>query len=184
MIDNFDAAYTATKHLIDQGFSEIAHLEGDQNRTIFKDRKEGYMAALHDHGIEVREDLIVYSRLSFDEGWQSMKKLMKGNVAPKAVFCSNDNSAIGAIQYLKSIGLNIPRDVAIIGFNDDPMAKIIDPSLTTISQPSVEMGRIAARQVIKRHAHLETEPYETILLKTKLVIRDSSVIQDVKALYP
>ncbi len=184
IIDNFDAGYTATKHLIDQGFRQIAHLEGAQNRLIFKERKEGYVAALRDHGIEINEDLILYSRLSYEEGWQSMEKLLRGKTIPKALFCSTDNAAIGALQCLKSKGLRVPHDVAIIGFNDDPTARIIDPPLTTISQPSVEMGRIAAQQVIKKRPYNESVKSETIILKTKLVIRGSSVIEDVRAFYP
>ena len=184
VIDNFNAAYTATKHLIDQGFKAIAHLEGAQNRLVFKDRKEGYVAALRDHAIDVNEDFIVYSRLSFEEGFQSMEKLLKGKIIPRAIFCSTDTAAIGAMQCLKSKGIRVPTDMAIIGFNDDPTARIIDPPLTTISQPSVEMGRIAAQQVLKKLRQNEVIKSETIVLKTKLIIRASSVIQDVKAFYP
>ncbi len=181
-IDNFEAGHTATKHLIDQGLTRIAHLAGAQHRKIYKERQEGYLAALRENNIEINKKYIIYSGLSYKEGCQSMEKLLKEYPPPQAVFCANDNSALGVIQCVKNRGLKIPEDIAVVGFNDDPLATIIDPPLTTVAQPAIEMGRIAAQQVLKQRTHNELVKSETIILKTNLIVRGSSTPRKLKAI--
>jgi DNA-binding LacI/PurR family transcriptional regulator len=183
VIDNYQAGYTATKHLIDQGIHKIAHFAGVQNHCIFKDRLEGYIAALKDYGIEFNEKYVIESRLSFSDGWKSMEKLLLLADPPRAVFSSTDGSAVGAIQYMKQKSKRIPQDVAVVGFNDDPLAKIIDPGLTTIAQDSEEMGRIAARHLFRQRSLDDFSKPETIILPTKLIVRGSSVLKDIGTLH-
>ena len=112
-----------------------------------------------------------------------MEQLLRLTDPPRAVFSSTDGSAVGAVQCLKQNGLRIPLDVAVVGFNDDPMAKIIDPGLTTIAQDSEEMGRIAARHLFRQRSLEDFSEPETIILPTKLIIRGSSVLKDIGALH-
>lgn len=179
LLDNFEAGYTATKHLVDQGFTRIAHLTGAAHREIYKERMEGYMAALRESGIEINNDMVKCSGLSYHEGWESMGKLLERNPIPQAVFCANDTSALGVIQCIKHKRLNVPDDIAVVGFNDDPLASIIDPQLTTMAQPAVEMGKIAAQQILKKLRNPEFITPETIVLKSRLVLRNSSVASKV-----
>ncbi len=94
----------------------------------------------------------------------------------QAVFCANDTSAVGVIQYIKEKGLRVPGDIAVVGFNDDPIASIIDPPLTTIAQPAEEMGNIAAQQVLKKLRNPKLVDPETIVLKSNLILRSSTFI--------
>ncbi len=176
MIDNFEAGYIATRHLIEQGYTRIAHLTGAEHREIYRERKEGYLSALRENNIELNEELIVVSGLSYQEGRESMEKLLDGTLMPQAVFCANDTSAVGVVQCIKKRGLKVPGDIALVGFNDDPIASIIDPPLTTIAQPSEEMGKIAAQQILKKLRNPKLVKSETIVLKSNLVLRSSSVV--------
>lgn len=176
MIDNYTAAYNATEHLIDQGCKRIAHFAGSQHRMIYSERRRGYIAALQDHGIEIDEKLIIYfPSLSHEEGIKVTKKLLKSSNPPEGIFCSNDTTAVSAIQTAKKLGVKVPDELAIIGFNNDPISSIIDPALSTIAQPALQMGQSCANQII--HSIEENSDLDlstTKILNTELLIRESS----------
>lgn len=174
IIDDFCAAYKATEHLISIGCKRIAHFAGAQSRNIYKSRQGGYVEALQNYGIPVDQQLIIYSNLSQEEGWKSTESLLNMQNPPDAIFSANDTAAVSAIQYIKSVGLKIPDDIAVVGFNNDPISSIIEPSLTTIEHPAFEMGKIAARQVLKQKENKDIVASETTILKTQLLIRNSS----------
>ncbi|MDX1940868.1 MAG: substrate-binding domain-containing protein, partial [Saprospiraceae bacterium] len=94
---------------------------------------------------------------------------------PDGIFSSNDTAAVSAIQCAKERGIKVPEQLAIIGFNNDPISEIIDPSLSTITHPAVDMGKIAAKQVLKHMDHENIVESETVVLKTKLIVRASSL---------
>ena len=174
IIDNFAAAYKATQHLIEMGCKRIAHFAGAQHRNIYQGRQEGYLKALEEHNLSIDENLIVYSKLSLEEGWKSTEYLLNLPHPPDGIFSANDSAAVSAIQYAKQKGLRIPKDLAIVGFNNDPISSIIEPGLTTITHPAFDMGKIAARQVLKHKEHRDIVTSETIILKTELLVRESS----------
>jgi LacI family transcriptional regulator len=180
IIDNFAAAYKATEHLIDMGCQRIAHFAGTKHRNIYKGRQEGYLKALKEHNLPIEENLIVYSNLSLEEGWKSTEYLMNLPQPPDGIFSANDSAAVSAIQFAKQKGLKVPKDLAIVGFNNDPISSIIDPGLTTITHPAFEMGKIAAQQVLKHKEHKDIVTSETIILKTELLVRESSLRKKVK----
>lgn len=180
IIDNFAAAYKATEHLIDMGCKRIAHFAGTNHRNIYKGRQEGYLNALKTHNLPMDENLIVYSNLSLEEGWKSAEYLLNLPQPPDGIFSANDSAAVSAIQFAKQKGLKVPQDLAIVGFNNDPISSIIDPGLTTITHPAFEMGKIAAQQVLKHKEHKDIVTSETIILKTELLIRESSLRKKVK----
>lgn len=175
IIDNYTAAFKATEHLVSIGCKRIAHFAGSQNRNVYQKRKEGYIKALEKHGLEIDESLIFYSSLSFEEGLKGTKKLMKMKNPPDGIFSSNDTAAVAAIQHLKSQNLRIPEDIAVVGFNNDPIASIIEPALTTVELPAVEMGKLAAKQVLLHKNDHELVASKTVVLKTKFIVRESTV---------
>jgi len=175
VIDNFAAAYKATEHLIKMGCRRIAHFGGAQHRNVYYERQQGYIEALKHYGMEVEDELMVHNKLSLEEGRESMAQLLSLPQPPDAVFSANDSAAVGAIQVAKQRGLHIPQDIAFVGFNDDPISSIIDPALTTITHPAFEMGKIAAQQVLKNRENTDIVQSQTIVLKTELLIRASSL---------
>lgn len=180
IINNFDAAFTATEHLIDMGCRRIAHFAGSQRRNIYKERQNGYISALKKHNLPIEEQLILHHNLSMEEGWKGTEHLLKLPDPPDAIFSANDSAAVSAIQCAKEMGLKIPKDLAVVGFNDDRISSIVEPPLTTVTHPAIDMGKIAARQVLKYKENKDVVQSETIVLKTGLVIRESSMRKPVK----
>lgn len=176
IIDDFEAAFKATEHLISIGCKKISHIAGCQTTEIFKARLEGYKAALTKHNIQIDEKLIEYtSDLSYEEGARCAKKFLSLNILPDGMFCANDYTAISAIQVFKKANLHIPRDIAVVGFSNYPISRFIEPTLTTIDDRAFEMGKAAAKLLIRQ---IEDQDHiissETIVLKTDLIIRDST----------
>lgn len=174
--DDFEGSFLATKHLIDQGFTKIAHLAGDQEINIYRNRLRGYRAALEENGLGLNNDYIVGTASEVEAGHNSAKKLMNLKSTPDAITSASDFSALGALQYCKSIGLEIPRDVAITGFANEPFTEYLDPPLTSVNQKSLEMGKIVG-QVFFDQSNDGQNPVEhkKILLKPELIIRGSSM---------
>ena len=176
IIDDFDAASRVTQHLIDTGCRKIAHIAGCQTTSIFASRLEGYKAALLRNNL-VFDPAMVYctTNLTYEEGAKGARKLLKLPELPDGIFCANDYTAIGAIQAIKKANLRIPDDIAVAGFSNYPVSTIIEPALTTIDDRAFEMGKTAARMLIRqieeRDANIASE---TIVLKTDLIIREST----------
>jgi LacI family transcriptional regulator len=176
MIDNYSAGYKATKHLIEQGCKRIAHFAGSQYRNTYSERKRGYIDALLECNLPVDETLIVdFTSLSYEEGEKASNYLFDLPNPPDGIFSSNDTTAVSAIQCAKKRGLRIPEDIAIIGFNDDPIASIIDPGLSTVTHPAFKMGRTSAKKIL---SHLkpskEDNVTEITFLNTEVLVRESS----------
>jgi LacI family transcriptional regulator len=175
-IDNIKAAYVATKHLIDQGAQRIAHLSGQHHRENYRERIQGYTNALKDAGLKTDKKLIYELNIkSVEEAVSAADELLSSKNPPDAIFCTNDNMAVGIIQYCKSKGIKVPEDVMIKGFNDDPISTIIAPSLTSTYNPGIEIGRESARLLIEQLTHKgKSKEFKNILLETELRIREST----------
>jgi LacI family transcriptional regulator len=180
IVDDYVGAKEAVLHLIDQGCKRIAHLQGAPNLIISKDRLKGYQDALTEKGLEVRDSYtIVCPEGSIEEGKKATKKLLSMSNPPDAIFCNNDPMAMGAMMAIKEKGLKIPDDIALVGFSNWSYGEMVEPALTTVDQPGFEMGQEAARLLIRQiemkdKDEAEINP-ETKVLKTKLVIRQSSL---------
>jgi LacI family transcriptional regulator len=176
LIDNRKAGYEATAHLISQGCKKIVHITATPKRNVYIDRLQGYKQALADHSIKFREEYLIINSLSQEAGAQAALALLKMNPLPDAVFVANDNCAVGCMMALKQAGIRIPQDIAFVGFNNDPVSKVIEPNLTTINYPGYEMGQAAALNLIN---HLNgtsiIKTANTILLHSELIIRTSSL---------
>ena len=175
VIDNYKAGYEVTQHLISQGCKRIAHITASLKRNVYADRLRGYKQALNDNGIEYNEELVFVNNLSDQAGVDVTRSLLKMDLRPDAIFTSNDACAVSCIRELKMAGLKIPNDIAIAGFNNDPLSKVIEPNLTTINYPGHEMGEVAASTLIGRLDLKHGTSLNTIILRHELVIRESTL---------
>lgn len=173
VINNVKMSFWAVEHLIYSGYKRIAHLSGPDDLSLTRERKAGYAQALRKHGMPVDPTLIVKAGIYRQDGEEAMKRMLDAGVMPDAVFAFNDPVAIGAMQQIKKRGLRIPEDIAMVGFSESRSALIVEPNLTTIAQPLIEMGEIAA-QFILRQANGESVGAPVVELDAKLNIRESS----------
>lgn len=173
-IDDQKSAYLLASHFIQHGYHRIAHLAGPNRVSIGKQRLEGYQQALTEHGIPFDETLVVGSGFNERGGYQAMVQLLDrpAGTWPEAVLAVNDPAAFGAMMAIKGCGLQIPEDIALGGFTDDPRAEMAEPGLTTIRQPAYEIGIRAARQLIT-HIDVEKAAPDDIIVSGQLVIRES-----------
>ncbi|WP_018132130.1 LacI family DNA-binding transcriptional regulator [Effusibacillus pohliae] len=169
-IDNEQAAFEATSHLIRLGHKRIAHFAGPSEVVLSGDRLHGYQRALREHGIA--EQWVGEGDFSLESGRRLMQKLLQANPRPTALFAASDKMAIGAILEAKLHGLKVPDDLAVVGFDDIEMAEVVDPPLTTIVQPKYQIGVEAMRKLITMLEGRPDPALQTILPHT-LVIRRS-----------
>lgn len=178
IVDDVEGAYKATRHLIEQGCTRIAHLAGPDSLKISKNRIDGYVKALEENNITVDNKFIINcNEGTTEESKQITLKLLKSKNPPDAIFCSNDLSAIGVLQAAKEMKIAVPEELATIGFSNWQITTMTDPPLSTVDQPGYEMGRQAAELLLKEIQSKEDEFIEpqVITLPTKLLIRGSSV---------
>lgn len=173
VVDDFNGAFRVTQHLIDQGYKRIGHLAGPLNLTTYRDRKNGYIEALYKNGITYDESLVIVNTLTSEEGAPAIEQLMSLPNPPDAIFCGNDTTALSAIIYLREKGVRIPEDVGIVGFSNEPFSKVVSPSISTIAQPGFAIGQKAAELIIRKIENKD-QVYQTIVLPTELIIRESS----------
>jgi len=176
LINNFESAFEATSHLIEQGYKRIGHLAGAQHRHTYKRRFEGYLAALESKNLKVDESLIYYSKLNHDDGRNAAKFLLSLPEKPDAIFSANDTAAVGFMQYAEENGFSIPDKLGVVGFNNDPISSLIKPKLTTMDHPAIEIGKKAAELILdKLSGKSQTTIPHTVIFKTKLIVRESSI---------
>ncbi len=176
IVDDFEGAYSATEHLIQQGCEKIAHIAGPKHLLNSRRRLHGYKAALLDYKQTIDEQLIVYSDFNSQNAFNITQKLLSGHHnKPDGIFASSDNIAIGCHSAIIKAGFAIPNDIALVGFSDLPFDSLLNPPLSSVAQPAFEMGRSAAELLI----NLIKNPKEnftpiTNVLKTDLIVRESS----------
>lgn len=174
VVDDFDGAYQATKHLINQGCIRIAHLASSQHLLIGRNRLNGYRQALKDFNIPVDPELILKCD-THESALECTQRLIDLENPPDGLFAVNDLTALGAIKIFKKNGLRIPEDVAVVGFTNGQMGTISDPPLTSVDQNGFEMGKIAIQMLLDRLSDDNIEfSFQSKVLKTNLVIRESS----------
>lgn len=172
-IDDFQGAYTAVKHLVENGYERIAFFSGNKKVSIFQERFRGYQAAMKDNNLEIPEEYIVEVPSEVEQGKAVTKKLMDLSVPPNAICSSSDFSALGAIKWLKENGYSVPGDVGVVGFGNDPFTQYLDPTMTSVDQKSKDMGTTAA-QVFLEQLEGKNSIARKVLLNPELMIRGSS----------
>lgn len=172
-IDNNAAAKEATNYLISQGHKRIAMIYGQKSSLLTKDREVGFRAAMTEAGLLIEEGWVVEGELSIIGARKATRNLMNHSIRPTAIFCANDEMAIGCLHEVRAAGLDVPGDISIVGFDDIRYAEVTYPPLTTISQPAEEIGeRVMYRLCRRIEADKDTNSSPEIV-PHKLVIRQS-----------
>ena len=173
-LDNLEGGKIATQHLIDQGYKKIALLAGPENLNISNERKEGYFQILKLNKQKADKNLVIHCDFNQDYAYMATKELLSMKNRPDAIFAISDRLAIGAMLAIKEMGLRIPKDIGLVGFNNEPITKLVTPSITSVEMFAFEMGKATAKLFIEM-LHGDTDMSEKeIIVKPKLFIRESS----------
>jgi len=176
VINNHKSGFEATEHLIEQGCKKIVLVTATLSRNVYAQRYKGYCDALAQNNIPFDKKLVLIKDLSEHCGVEAANEIMKMKPMPDGAFITNDFSAAVCIQTLKANGIRIPEDIAIVGFNNDAVSKIVEPQLTTIDYPGIDMGEITARNLINHLKGISNiKKTKTIVVHSKLIIRQSSL---------
>jgi LacI family transcriptional regulator len=172
-MDNVAAARMAVEHLIRQGHRRIATITGPLNMTTGEDRLAGYRQALEAYRLPVEDDLIVEGDFAEASGMAAARRLLSLSVT--AIFAASDVMAVGALKVLREADARVPQDVALVGFDDVPLAAAVEPALTTVRQPIEQMGSMSADLLLNllENPPDEQAPAHRIILPGKLVVRGS-----------
>jgi len=176
IIDNYKCGYQATEHLINEGCKKIVHITSSLKRNVYSQRFKGYKDSLADSGISFDEDLVIIKDLSESAAIESAMQILKMDPLPDGVFITNDFVAAVVMRTLKEKGIKIPEQIAIVGFNNDAICTLVEPALSTINYPGIDVGEVAARNLIN---HLKgignIQNTNTIIIRSNLIIRKSSL---------
>lgn len=182
-IENKKGAFKVVEHLIrEHGMSRIAYLRGPKGNYDSYWREAGYRQAMKKYGLTVDEHLIGDGNFAYPEARGALLRWMEQGCLPQAIFAGNDDAALGVTMALYGAGLRVPQDVAVVGFDDTIMAPNMDPPLTTVHAPGINVGREAARQLL--HLIHTGESAPLTLLPTELVIRSSCGCNPVSEIHP
>lgn len=180
IVDDHKWAYEATYHLIRQGCRRIAHLMGPDNLSVSTHRLSGYLDAIKSYGLAMDDDLVVPCGIFLEDGEAAAMRILQMSEKPDGIFAVNDPAAIGAMKVLKRHGVRIPEDIAVIGFSESPMATVIEPNLSSVAQPTFEIGASAARLVLEWIQSERIPRTSQIKLDATLNIRESSLKSGLK----
>ncbi len=184
VVDNHAAAFGVVAHLAALGHGRVGHIAGPQNTTTGVDRRAGYRAGVVAHGLASEPELIIEATAFSEEaGHRALGNMLSGAARPTAVFAANDLIAIGMLQRLRQMGAHVPGDLSIVGFNDIPLAGLLEPALTTVRVPQLQMGLAGVHLLIDR---LEGRPIGDVrlTLPTELIVRASSAAPSIAPAAP
>ncbi len=176
-IDDFAGGYMATKHLIEQGCKNIAHLaSGDLEIEIFKQRHAGYKQALLDYDLVYKPEFVIETKSKIEEGKIAVEKLFALDEKIDGIFSASDFVALGAIKEIQARGLKVPEDIAVVGFANEPFTDFLELTMTTIDQFPQEMGKMTAKVFLEQaEDHNEQIKIEKkVVIEPQLIIRQSS----------
>jgi LacI family transcriptional regulator len=173
-VDGAEAAKNVTRHFFDNGCRRIAYISGPDHLNISKHRKNGYLKGLEECGLDFIPELLVESNLNAVDATVATRKLLSLDRIPDAIFGINDTIAFAAMKEIKKHKLRIPEDIALVGFTDEFHSTVVEPALTSVTHPTLQMGREAANLFFKQIEN-GAGASEEIVLPTSLVVRESSV---------
>lgn len=176
IINNYKSGYDATKHLLEQGCKRILLVTGSLERNVYAERKRGYIAALKEFGVPFRKEYVMVKDLTKKMGEEAAMQVLKMKPLPDAAFITHDFSAAAFMKTIIKHGVKVPQDMAIVGFNNDLVSKLVEPQLTTVDYPGREMGEIAARTLVNHLKGVsDINLMKTIIIRSELLIRESSL---------
>ena len=173
IIDNFNGAKKVTSHLIEHGHRRIGFIHGSPNNFDSRERYRGYLSALANAGISKSELYEARGNFTEQSGFNAAMELFSQPSPPTAIFAANDSMAIGAIEAAKRLSLNVPNDVAIVGFDDISTSRYVEPALTTVRVPVFEVGEIVGKIILKHLSGEGGSVEEKIVIPVELVVRKS-----------
>jgi len=179
VIDNFAASREVANHLLALGHTKIAAISGQDEGHVTKDRIGGLKRVLQEHNIPFNEQWYIRSHYSKKGGERAVLELLAQEDKPTAIFCFNDDIAIGAIKAIKSQGLKVPEDISIVGFDNIEFCEYVDPPLTTVDQPAVDMGQRGMQVLYKLMNNeavdelAEFKPFELLVRKSTAKVKSS-----------
>lgn len=175
VVDDYQGAYQATQHLIEQGCQRIAHMTSAPHLNIYRNRLRGYRDALEDHHLPYLSELIHTSDQKVADGHEGMEHFLKLPHPPDAVFAASDYAAIGAMQVCKEHQISIPKDMAFVGFSNEPLTDYLEPGLSSVDQLSEQIGYFAAKTFLDAISAGRRDfiPHKTVLTP-ELIVRGSS----------
>jgi LacI family transcriptional regulator len=180
IIDNRKAGYLAVEHLIGQGCRRIMFVSDNLACYVYSERYKGYRQALKDHGLTAARDWLFVTTLDEESGIRTVDRLLRLKTRPDAIFVANDTSAVSTMVRLKQVGIAVPGEIAVVGFNNVPVSRFVEPSLTTIDYPGVEIGEVAASTLIEILKSPGSVTPKTIVLDHRLIVRNSSLQSDLR----
>ena len=172
LLDNVDAAYRLTTHLIENGYRRIAALCGEMS-TTGQERRLGYEKALRAHGLSPAAELVKYVQPKIEAGYAAALKMLDSAPSPDAVFTTNSLLGAGTLQAIRERDLTVPDDIALVTFDETTWASLVQPPITLIAQPTYEIGKTATELLLQRVAD-PTRPTRQVILKGQLLVRGSS----------
>ncbi len=174
IVDDHDGAFQAVAHLFANGCRRIAHLAGPSNLNISRERLQGYLDALSVFNLEQSDELIVSCPTMKESAKAATHQLLELTNPPDAIFAVNDPVAIVAAEVMEERNIKIPDDIALVGFTNEPVGQHMKPALTTVAQPSYEIGQVAMELFLEQVNFPDKFKPKKRILKTKLLVRDSS----------
>ncbi|WP_273319953.1 LacI family DNA-binding transcriptional regulator [Vallitalea guaymasensis] len=172
-LDNQRAMYEVIEHLLLNGHRKIGFITGPMDSYSTNERYKGYINALNDYGIPFDSNLVVKGDYVMKDGYYAMERLYNQTKDFTAIACCNDLMAIGAIEKLEEMGIKVPEDISVVGFDDIDIARLVRPKLTTVAQPIHEMGRVAANMIIDIIEGKGSKVKDDVIFEPNLVVRDS-----------
>jgi LacI family repressor for deo operon, udp, cdd, tsx, nupC, and nupG len=173
-IDNCQAAFDATNYLITLGHTDIVFVSGPKNSYVTKDRELGFTKAMEHAGIKLSGDSVLYSDLTINGGVNAANQVLRRSILPSAIFCANDDLALGWMSAAEKNGIKIPGQISVMGFDDMRYAGIANPPLSTVAQPTREIGINAAKRLLKAIEAPDENDRLVEILPHRLVIRQST----------
>jgi Transcriptional regulators len=172
MSDDTKGVYDAVTYFIENDHRKIALLQGNKEFESTVYRKRGYIRALEDNNIPINEEYILSGRYDLKSGYENMKKLLKLENVPTAVFCANDDIGVGAMKAIFEAGLKVPEDISIIGFDDSNFCNYVTPPLTSVRKDSLAMSEYGGRNLLNLIKNKEVDK-EKVYIQSQLVVRKS-----------
>lgn len=174
LTDNLHGGSIAVRHLIDLGHRKIGYIGGPSILTPSASRETGYREVMQNEGLPVDERWVARGDFTCESGYAAARQILQSEPAPSAIFCCNDMMAIGAIRAASDLGLSVPQDLSIVGFDDIALAAYLTPALTTVHQPIKEMGDAITQHLFTAFAAKGTNAYQRIVFQPVLTVRQSS----------
>ncbi len=174
-INNFQAGYSATQHLLDQRCRRIVHVAGNLRSSVYDGRHSGYKQALQDFGLDYDSALVLFPDLRDPDPGRTAHDILAMDTLPDGLFCVSDTQAAAIMSELRRAGVKVPQQIAVVGFNNDLLSRVVEPALTTVYYPGQEMGEVAARTLIRKLNQEEEHQPNNIVIEHRLIERESSL---------